>query len=217
MGIPWKLQRLFDPLFQDKRCIKMGKGSPYWIYPAHLRDNFLVYSGGVGGELSFELDLQKRFSCRIFLFDPSPTGVETFKREGNKKMIFSKLALSDHSGEIFMGLPKNPAEGSYGYNTERTLSFPCTSIPDFMKKRGHKKIDLLKLDIEGAEYEVLEDLLKNNIQIDQLCLEFHHYFRGISYLKTFKMIQKLRKAGYRLIYKNVDDYTFIKKKLLKQN
>ena len=35
-------------------------------------------------------------------------------------------------------------------------------------------LDLLKMDIEGAEYAVLDDMLQSGILPDQLLVEFHH-------------------------------------------
>ena len=49
---------------------------------------------------------------------------------------------------------------------------------------GHDSIDLLKIDIEGFEYEVLEDCLEDRIPIKQICVEFHDFFPEISKAKT---------------------------------
>ena len=80
-----------------------------------------------------------------------------------------------------------------------------------MNLRGHSKIDLLKMDIEGFEYEVIEDILQKSLDIRQICLEFHHFMRGISRRKTLKAIRGLKAAGFVLIYKTRFDYTFIRK------
>jgi hypothetical protein len=42
-----------------------------------------------------------------------------------------------------------------------------------MDELGHRHLDLLKLDIEGAEYEVLESLEAEGIVSRILCVEFH--------------------------------------------
>jgi hypothetical protein len=43
----------------------------------------------------------------------------------------------------------------------------------------------MKMDIEGAEYEVLDGLLSSPIKPTQLLVEFHHRFPGIGLEKTF--------------------------------
>ena len=42
-----------------------------------------------------------------------------------------------------------------------------------MDELGHDHLDLLKLDIEGAEYEVLDSLAAEGIRSRILCVEFH--------------------------------------------
>lgn len=46
------------------------------------------------------------------------------------------------------------------------------TIKNIMVENNHNKIDLLKLDIEGAENIVLEQMLKDNIYPKYLCIEF---------------------------------------------
>ena len=78
-----------------------------------------------------------------------------------------------------------------------------------MKERGHTRIDLLKMDIEGFEYEIIEDVLRNSIDIRQICVEFHHFFKNIGFLDTARAILNLKRSGYSLIYKTRFDYTFL--------
>ena len=54
------------------------------------------------------------------------------------------------------------------------------------------------MDIEGAEYEVLDDLLASPLKPTQLLVEFHHHFPGIELEKTADLIGRLRADGYRI-------------------
>ncbi len=65
-------------------------------------------------------------------------------------------------------------------------------------KLGHSRIDLLKMDIEGAEYEVLEGLLVSPVKPRQLLIEFHHRFPGIGLKKTVNIIKHLQEVGYKI-------------------
>ncbi len=47
------------------------------------------------------------------------------------------------------------------------------SIENIMKELGHKHIDVLKMDIESAEYDVIENILNAKISITQILIEFH--------------------------------------------
>src|SRR5437870_565224 len=49
-----------------------------WAFcPEGLGAESVVYSGGVGNDISFEHALVERFGCSVTLFDPSPTGRAT--------------------------------------------------------------------------------------------------------------------------------------------
>ena len=45
-----------------------------------------------------------------------------------------------------------------------------------IKELGHEKIDILKMDIEGAEFEVIHDIICDGIEFGQLCIEVHDRF-----------------------------------------
>ena len=79
---------------------------------------------------------------------------------------------------------------------------------------GHREIDILKMDIEGAEYEVISDLLNTpNLRVRQVLVEFHHWlYPGVSVRDTRFAISKLEQAGYRLfsISKNHTEFSLIK-------
>ena len=42
-----------------------------------------------------------------------------------------------------------------------------------MAELQHDRIDLLKLDVEGAEYEVLKPLFRGDLKVRVLCVDFH--------------------------------------------
>lgn len=76
-----------------------------------------------------------------------------------------------------------------------------------MAAHGHRAIDLLKMDIEGFEYGVVEQILAERIAVRQLCVEFHSWLRP---RQTWKTTWRLRRSGYRLIFKHRGDHTFVK-------
>jgi ribosomal protein L4 len=69
------------------------------------------------------------------------------------------------------------------------------------------------MDIEGAEYAAIRDILKSNLNIQQILIEFHHRFREIGINETKQAIELLRKHGYQIfsISTSREEYSFIKK------
>ena len=58
--------------------------------------------------------------------------------------------------------------------------------------------DLVKLDIEGAEYAVLPDLLVSGLRPRQILVEFHHRWREVGARRTSEALALLAREGYRI-------------------
>ena len=57
------------------------------------------------------------------------------------------------------------------FNSKTYNYIDSYNIQSICEKYNIKKIDILKLDVEGVAFEVLEDCILNNILPDQICLE----------------------------------------------
>lgn len=189
-----------------------GSINPWNILTSYLDKNSIIYSAGVGRDISFEKALASRFKVNIELFDPSPTGIATMGLEEKKihNIHFTPVGIAGKSAVARFSPPENELEGSFSVALKRDVfvEFQCKDLSCLMKERGHLYIDLLKIDIEGFEYAVIDDILKKSIDIKQICVEFHHFMKGIKILETLKAIASLKAAGYMLIYKTRFDYTF---------
>ena len=80
-----------------------------------------------------------------------------------------------------------------------------------MQMNGHDSIDLLKIDIEGFEYEVLGSCLAKRIPIKQICVEFHDFFPEIPKAKAREMIRALKSHGFDLIHGHRHDHAFLRR------
>ncbi|MDQ7034160.1 MAG: FkbM family methyltransferase [Anaerolineae bacterium] len=89
---------------------------------------------------------------------------------------------------------------------------PFKRVITIAKELGHSHIDILKLDIEGAEYDVIDDVLKSGVSVGQILIEFHHRFAGLSIRKTINTTKKLQKHGYKLFHVSdtADELSFIR-------
>ena len=72
------------------------------------------------------------------------------------------------------------------------------------------------MDIEGAEYEVIDSLQTSKITIDQILVEFHHMYKGIPIERTIDAIEKLKEIGFELfnISQRTYEFSFIRKTLI---
>ena len=85
------------------------------------------------------------------------------------------------------------------------------TLTSTMKQLGHDAIDLIKMDIEGSEYAVLDEICQNNIKVDQILVEYHHHFSEIQVRKTKNSVKKLNEAGYKIfnVSENGHEVSFI--------
>ncbi len=199
------------------RLLEMGdrRTECHWFFcPDGLNAQSVIYSGGVGRDITFEHGLVDRFGCSVVLCDPSPTGLETMSKPENQipQFRFHPVALAGKAGTLHLAAPRNPEEGSWftGELETPALTVPCIDLSGLLRQNGHRHIDLLKIDIEGAEYGVLDDLVGQRIPVRQVLVEFHHnMIPGIKRKETIRMILKMIAAGYRLVKQDGNNHTFL--------
>lgn len=173
-----------------------------------LGPNSVVLSCGVGEDASFDLSIIKKYGCRIIAADPTPRAVDYVRRNVHAEgFSFLEVAVSSHDGNAPFYLPENPdwVSGSLnkgGSAGSKFVDVSCLRIGSILRKANISRLDLLKLDIEGAEYDVLEEYIsdKKSPRAKQIALEFHHHFQNYHKLHTLRLCDRLRKAGYALAW-----------------
>lgn len=81
-----------------------------------------------------------------------------------------------------------------------------------MHELNHEKIDLIKMDIEGSEFDVVEDMCLSRIQFHQLCVEVHDRFFQDENKQLRKIMRILNEKWYDLIrVSDKKELTFLKK------
>ncbi len=86
------------------------------------------------------------------------------------------------------------------------------TLLSLMKYYEHSTIDILKMDIEGAEYDVIPQILSSAISIQQILVEFHSRFFPDGEERTNRLIKLLQDYGYSLfaISDSLEEASFIK-------
>ncbi|MCM8758359.1 MAG: FkbM family methyltransferase [Candidatus Omnitrophica bacterium] len=199
------------------RTLVVGK-ERYVICPDLLTSRSIVYSVGIGDDISFDLDIIEHFGATIYGFDPSPSSVAWIEKYNLPfQFKFFPYGVSDHDGEILLYRSENVEDDSVSLkgSTKEAFEAPVMRLSSIMKELGHTRIDLLKLDIEGMEYSVIKDMIDSEIKPMQLVVEFHHRFPEIGISMTKDTLRLLKKAGYKIVYINPsgDVYTFVRTNL----
>ena len=211
---------LFYKILEVKNVdtLKVGNPCSWKLCIKDLNKNSCIISAGVGGDISFEIEMHKLTGAKIILLDPSPTGASTINNTPKDQMegiVFLPFGLAANSGMRTFSLPKDKYEGSYSYDHGgmETVSFECRSIKDLMKEYKFTHVDLLKMDVEGFEWDILDEILKSQLNISQICVEFHNlHGRYRSGIQRYLTLLRMRFNGYKLIsHVGTGDHTFLKK------
>lgn len=197
----------------------VNPGDQAWTIAADsLPPGAVVYSLGLADNIEFDLNLIRDFGSEVHGFDPTPASVEWLQRqELPPGFHHHNVAVAGHDGTLNFSLPDPGAGGCASAHLAAkagTVTVPCKRISTLMSELGHDHIDLLKMDIEGTEYEVIDEIIDQNIQIKQILVEFHHRFPGIGMEKTISAVTALRRTGYELFHVSpwCEEYAFIKRR-----
>jgi FkbM family methyltransferase len=186
-----------------------GSQNGGWTILANsLGADSVVYSFGVGEDASFDLSLIKKYACRVFGFDPTPKSIAWVRREiRNELFQFHALAISDQDGVLRLFCPCNPDHVSACFAPSARTSgqffdAPCETLSTTMRRLGHPSVHVLKMDIEGAEYGVLDQAADNESlgKVHQLLVEFHHWMPPFTIMHTKGALRRLSKAGFRVAW-----------------
>lgn len=179
----------------------------------NLQDDSLVYSCGIGDNASFDLAIIEEYGCNVYAFDPTPESIEWIKsKEWPEQFLFYEFGVAATEGIRKFYLP--PIAGHISHSTiarsPNSIEVVMTTIDKFARRMGHDSIDLLKLDVEGTEYEIIDNFPKTPIK--QIAVEFHHFFSGLSMDDTVRAIDTLNDMGYRVFHGSSDrrNWGFIK-------
>ena len=203
------------------RNVKLGSKHCGWnVAVDYLKNDLTVLSFGLGEDISFDFVLADQYKSIVHGFDPTPRSIAWVKsQELPNSFKLHEYGLADFNGSIEFYPPENPDHISYttvnrpasASSSTDSINVPVKTITTIMNDLQLKRIDILKMDIEGSEYGVLNDLLVTDIRPQQLLVEFHHRFPEIGMAKTKNIIYQLRNEGYRIfsISENAEEYSFI--------
>ena len=154
----------------------------------------VVDAGAHRGE--FSQILTREYGSTCYLVEANPLLADQLRQSGVNNVI--NAALGGDDGIARFITRANPEAGGIIANTtdtgEATVEVETVSLPTLFARYSLPKIDLLKLDIEGAEFDLFrkvpDELLRG---IGQITVEFHDF------LPTFKDQGLYESARKRLI------------------
>jgi FkbM family methyltransferase len=210
---------------------------------ADLSGDSTVYCAGAGEDISFDCSLAERFHCWVRIIDPTPRALQHFKNlekavmsgqrlpinnnpdecytigpEDFGRLKFLPVGIADRDAELKFYFPRNPAHVSCSaVNLQRTEEFftaKCFRLSSIMSQLGDRSLDMLKMDIEGAEYSVIEDLVTSRLLPRLLLIEFdeiHTPLDNGAGERIKQHIDLLHRAGMKCVVIEGSNATFVRK------
>lgn len=187
---------------------------------------------GAGEDISFDLALQKRFKCQVIIVDPTPRAIahvqavmdsirsgtpmainaasETYDFDGvdASSIRFLPVALWDAKTTLKFWVPMNSEHVSHSVtNIQGTNSFievPAVGLQDVLSECALEpdRLELIKLDIEGAETHVLSAMLQGRLRPSQVLVEYDeiHFPTRASVARVKESVSALEANGYILAH-----------------
>jgi FkbM family methyltransferase len=216
----WLRSLIGRDVFQLPQCSVEGlvlgnRGASWFVSPQRLNPTTVVFSFGVGRDISFECALIERFGVMVHAFDPTPLALEWVKSQRLPgRLVLHELGLADRDGTARF-IPSRRVGGENFSMVRETgigdaIEAPVRRFVTLVTLVGTVP-DLVKIDIEGTEYGVLPDMLSSGFRPRQLLIEFHHWWREVSPRRTREAIRLLNRHGYLVadVSPKGKEYTFI--------
>jgi FkbM family methyltransferase len=200
-------------------------GSEYggWaVCTRFLNADSVIYSVGIGEDVSFDLALIQKLRCDVHAFDPTPKSLAWLAKQNLPSQLhIYPLGLADFDGKSYFAPPKNENHVSHtliqASVETKAIEVEMRTLTSLMQELGHQTLDLLKMDIEGAEYDVIRFICHEAIPIKQILVEFHHgIYPNLALKHTKQAIESLLEKGYKIfaISPTGREYHFIAPHLL---
>ena len=183
------LPRILQP-FYCSDLIRIGKDNDggYLVNKNDISKSKTLLSFGINDDWSFEEHFLNLNNCPLYGYDNSV----------NNEMLKNKNLQKSHK-EFFQGkkqhIPKNVGK----YDSDDEISFK-----NLLQDKGSDIF--LKCDIEGSEYDILDDIIINTKSFSAIVMEFHDINDPIKFNELSNFISKI---DQKLVHVHINNYTYL--------
>ena len=131
--------------------------------------------GGYKGE--WASDIFGKYNCYIYIFEPVKPFADNISRRFEKNSKIKVFPFGLGGGDATTKLSVS-ADGSSIFKTDKNLvDIKLVDASFFINEYNAEHIDLMKINIEGAEYDLLDNLIKNDVvtKIKNIQIQFHDF------------------------------------------
>lgn len=168
-----------------------------------LNDNEIIFDiGGFEGDYTDKI-LKNNQNVISYIFEPVLSYAQKIKNRfsNNKNVKVFNIGLSDKNQKLKINIQGDGSSFIREFDSkERVEISEIQDIHNFIKVNNISEIGLMKINIEGSEYPLLERLIETNdiLKVKRLLIQFHYVDEG-SYSKMVTIWKKLEKT-HKLIW-----------------
>jgi len=177
----------------------------------------LIDCGANKGEFSNYIN--KEFGAICYGFEPDPMLYQSLKSKND--ISFYQLAVGSSEGQVRLNLGEKHCSSIKYIESEKQdyIDVEMINLEKFCMNKCIESINLIKLDIEGAELDLLENLSSTFLsKVDQITVEFHDFLEKEDIPRIKNVIQRIRNEGFyvlRLSYFTYGDVLMINQARIK--
>ena len=186
---------LRDPLIITASRWFADRGDKTLRLDYNLNASSIVFD--VGGYIGdYTEDIYRKFSCKIFLFEPVTIYYnKCLERFGsNSSITCLNYGLSSKSGTFEISQNGNQSSFKATKLKGKKHNAQTRSISEAVSGLGVTRIDLIKINIEGGEFDLLPTIIDSGLinQIKYIQIQFHNFDKNAASErgKIRKMLEK---------------------------
>lgn len=159
----------------------------------------------IGGHVGLFAVRAAPLARRLFSYEPVPSNYDLLLENvrGLPQVTAYPLGVAGQSGPRSMFASPQPAGHSlYASEADQgkpSLEVPCITVEEIFRRHGIERVSVLKLDCEGAEYEILYAIPPGLFRrIERICMEYHPVPRGGESCTAAHLARHLEESGHRV-------------------
>jgi FkbM family methyltransferase len=181
---------------------------PCYYFMDWLKPESMILDFGLGNDADFSMSMIRRIGLRSIGFDPTrrhESPLQELARRDPAHFEFHPAALGAACGMARFHESKVNISGSMLDNHRNVQSdavesyeVPVVTLEQAIQKARGSRVDLIKIDVEGVEYDVIESTADGLFQgVPQWIIEFHHdSVANIPASRTRAHVRRFRELGF---------------------
>jgi FkbM family methyltransferase len=231
--VVWFAARPFLSNVEEIELLRLGTDYGGWFVPRNaLSDNSRIkylISVGIGHDVSFDREMQK-FGFSIIAIDPLKECCDFARTQlvDTEGLTVINSGLWKEKGEVLFFPPNSQNSNSWSITNEHrtatnlSQAFPTITLSDIFQLKSDisSAYVVLKIDIEGAERFLFEDIISHSEHLEFICIELDFLQilpflaireRVLRIVEARRILRELSLKGFDLVHYEGFNFYWMKK------